>query len=96
MKPGRKFCRLGDLAAQVGWKHDALIHTLEAKRKESATKYYTTKKTATKSRTETITKLRGQLATVDKQLIELGGMLPYPVHKKPKKVEKDDDEEQHD
>jgi len=96
LKPGRKFCRLGDLAAQVGWKHDALIHTLEAKRKEAASKYYATKKTANKSRTETITKLRGQLAQVDKQLIELGGMLPYPVHKKPKKVEKDDDEEQDD
>merc|ERR1712139_145075 len=32
LKPTRKFCKLGDLADQVGWSHQALVEKLEAKR----------------------------------------------------------------
>jgi large subunit ribosomal protein L13Ae len=44
LKPGRKFCRLGDLSTQVGWQHDALVQTLEAKRKTRAAAFYIAKK----------------------------------------------------
>jgi large subunit ribosomal protein L13Ae len=44
LKPGRKFCRLGDLSTQVGWQHDALVKTLEAKRKTRAAAFYIAKK----------------------------------------------------
>merc|ERR1712024_57817 len=33
LKPGRKFCSLGRLAHEVGWKYQDVVETLEAKRK---------------------------------------------------------------
>ena len=33
LKNGRAFCRLGDLAKNVGWRHNDLIKRLEDKRK---------------------------------------------------------------
>eukprot|EP00921_Rhytidocystis_pertsovi_P007715 GHVQ01012781.1.p3 GENE.GHVQ01012781.1~~GHVQ01012781.1.p3 ORF type:complete len:143 (+),score=22.91 GHVQ01012781.1:616-1044(+) len=33
LKPGRDYCRLGNLSSLVGWNHDPLIQRLEAKRK---------------------------------------------------------------
>merc|ERR1712087_547804 len=33
MKPGRKFCSLGRLSHEVGWKYQDVVATLEAKRK---------------------------------------------------------------
>jgi large subunit ribosomal protein L13Ae len=44
LRPGRKFCRVGDLATAFGWKHNALIASLETKRKTKAAAYYATKK----------------------------------------------------
>lgn len=44
LKPGRKFCTLGDLAASVGWSHQDLIARLEAKRATSGAAFYNTKK----------------------------------------------------
>jgi large subunit ribosomal protein L13Ae len=44
LRPGRKFCRLGDLSQQVGWQHDGLIKQLEEKRKTKAAAWYQTKK----------------------------------------------------
>lgn len=43
LKPGRKYCTLGDLAASVGWKHQDLLNRLEAKRTTAGSAYYTTK-----------------------------------------------------
>jgi large subunit ribosomal protein L13Ae len=36
----RKFCKLGDLMAEYGWKYRDLIENLEQKRKERATNFY--------------------------------------------------------
>lgn len=44
LKPERRFCRLGDLSSQVGWKHDDLIKRLEATRKKAGAAYYKVKK----------------------------------------------------
>ncbi|XP_071439804.1 large ribosomal subunit protein uL13 [Hetaerina americana] len=33
LKPGRKFCHLGRLSHEVGWKYQHVVRTLEAKRK---------------------------------------------------------------
>lgn len=40
LKPERKFCVLGELASQVGWKCKELIERLSAKRSERGAKYY--------------------------------------------------------
>jgi len=50
LKPGRKFCRLGDLSSQVGWSHNDLVKRLEAKRKVKAYAWYQTKKQLTRLR----------------------------------------------
>ncbi|CAJ1351088.1 unnamed protein product, partial [Effrenium voratum] len=46
LRPERRFCRLGDLSQQVGWKHGALIERLESQRKVKSSAFYK-KKTAT-------------------------------------------------
>jgi len=54
LKPGRKFCRLGDLSSQVGWSHDNLVKRLEAKRKTKAYAWYQTKKQLNRLRTKAV------------------------------------------
>ena len=39
-----RFCKLGDLSNLVGWKHQATVKALEAKRKERSAKFYESKK----------------------------------------------------
>jgi len=43
---GRKFTVLGELAGKNGWKHKALLETLEEKRKVKSAAYYEKKKEA--------------------------------------------------
>lgn len=44
LRPHRKFTRLGDLAASVGWSYNDLIGRLEAKRKLKSASWYTKRK----------------------------------------------------
>merc|ERR1712113_319352 len=46
LKPGRKFCTLGRLSHETGWKYQALIGTLEEKRKAKSELYYKAKRQA--------------------------------------------------
>lgn len=43
LRPGRKYCRLGDLANMFGWRHNELLGRLEAKRKIKSAAFYKTK-----------------------------------------------------
>nr|CAI5831711.1 unnamed protein product [Callosobruchus analis] len=36
LKPGRKFCHVGRLSHEVGWKYQSVVRTLESKRKYKA------------------------------------------------------------
>ncbi|XP_065164931.1 large ribosomal subunit protein uL13 [Atheta coriaria] len=36
LKPGRKYCHVGRLSTEVGWKYQSVVKTLEAKRKAKA------------------------------------------------------------
>merc|ERR1711963_59773 len=40
LKPGRKFCSLGRLSHDVGWKYQDVVATLEAKRKVKSEAYH--------------------------------------------------------
>merc|ERR1712048_634228 len=40
LKPGRKYCSLGRLSHDVGWKYQDIIETLEAKRKVKAEDFF--------------------------------------------------------
>jgi len=44
LNPRRKFCEVGRLSAEVGWKYQDVINTLEAKRKAKATIFHKGKK----------------------------------------------------
>lgn len=52
LAPGRKFCVLGDLAKQVGWKYGELVDKLEDKRKAEAADYYKRKKASIAAKKE--------------------------------------------
>lgn len=44
LKPGRRFCVLGRISHEIGWKQQEVVARLEAKRKAEAQVYYDTKK----------------------------------------------------
>jgi len=72
LRPGRKFCRLGDLASESGWKHGALVGTLEAKRKVASAAYYQTKKQLLKLRTQAVKNVDSKLQPIGADLAKLG------------------------
>merc|ERR1719466_419514 len=43
LKPGRKYCSLGRLSHETGWKYQEIIKTLEEKRKAKAALYHQAK-----------------------------------------------------
>mmetsp|Transcript_44804 Transcript_44804/g.97522 ORF Transcript_44804/g.97522 Transcript_44804/m.97522 type:complete len:200 (-) Transcript_44804:397-996(-) len=44
LKPGRRFCVLGRISDEIGWKHKEAVENLEAARKEKGKVYWETKK----------------------------------------------------
>merc|ERR1712193_359843 len=56
LRPERRFCRLGDLSKEVGWKHQDLVARLEAQRKVKSGAYFLKKKTAAKARQAAVKK----------------------------------------
>ena len=72
LKPFRKYCRLGDLAAQVGWHHDDLIKRLEEKRKTRSAAFYETKKALNKIKAKATVESSKALADNTKALQALG------------------------
>eukprot|EP00462_Mataza_sp_D1_P004228 CAMPEP_0175101178 /NCGR_PEP_ID=MMETSP0086_2-20121207/7614_1 /TAXON_ID=136419 /ORGANISM="Unknown Unknown, Strain D1" /LENGTH=186 /DNA_ID=CAMNT_0016375603 /DNA_START=64 /DNA_END=624 /DNA_ORIENTATION=- len=72
LKPGRKFCTLGDLAASVGWKHQDLLNRLEAKRTTAGSAYYTTKKELAILKTKAEANTAAELKDVNAKLAQYG------------------------
>jgi len=44
LKPGRRYCVLGRISLEIGWKHKEAVERLEAKRKERSAVYWEEKK----------------------------------------------------
>ena len=85
LRPGRKYCRLGDLASQVGWKHNDLIAKLEAKRKERSAATYKVKKSLLGLKRKAETSVASKLSDIDSKLLALGHSLaPKPAVSAPK------------
>ena len=72
LRPGRKYCRLGDLSSQVGWKHNDLIAKLEAKRKERSAATYKVKKSLAGLRRQAETSVASKVADIDSKLVAMG------------------------
>lgn len=72
LKPERRFCRLGDLAKEVGWKHNDLLNRLEAARKVKSSAYFQKKKASKIALQKAV---KGQkVAPADQKLLEGVGL----------------------
>ena len=72
VRPGRKSCRLGDLAKSIGWHHNDLVDRLETKRKTKAGAWYTAKKELAKLKVKAIANSAAKLAPINEQLAKFG------------------------
>ena len=52
LKPGRKYCQIGRLSHETGWKYKPVIDALEEKRKAKDRVYYQTKMAALRLKRE--------------------------------------------
>ncbi|PNH12739.1 60S ribosomal protein L13a-2 [Tetrabaena socialis] len=57
LQHGHRYCKLGELAASVGWKHQAAVAELEEKRKVKAKAFYVAKKKLIALRSKAATKV---------------------------------------
>ncbi|TKX23557.1 hypothetical protein C1H76_4069 [Elsinoe australis] len=53
LKPGRKYCTVGRLGHEFGWKYQDVVSRLEEKRKVKSAAYYERKKAARKQLADT-------------------------------------------
>jgi len=88
LKPGRKYCRLGDLASSVGWAHNGLIKKLEGKRVTASSAYYLRKKGLALLKKKAVENLAGKLGSVGPSSAPAKTAESKPVtEKKEKKAE---------
>jgi len=72
LNEGRRFCVLGDLCSQIGWKHSETVKVLEAKRAEAGKDYWEKQKVAT-AKFEAAKKAANEQLGDLKELIERTG-----------------------
>jgi len=70
LKNYRKFCVLGDLCTEVGWKHQNVVEKLEAKRKERSHKFHEKKKGIQSKRNQALK--HADVKTLREQLTSFG------------------------
>jgi len=85
LKPNRKFCRLGDLSASIGWSYQDLIRKLEDKRKVKSAAWYVKKKQHNALKAKAITSLKDKLKKLGKIHVSSKPPRPGPpgLHKQP-------------
>jgi len=71
LKPGRKYCTVGRLSHEVGWKYKDVVETLEERRKVKGSAYYARKKLQQKHLAEAKKSTKGTDKT-QKELAALG------------------------
>jgi len=70
LKNYRKFCTLGDLCHEAGWKHQNVVEKLEAKRKERSHKFYEKKHNTQTKRAQALK--NAEFKTLREKLAALG------------------------
>jgi len=70
LKPGRKYCTVGRLAHEVGWKYQDVVARLEERRKVKGAAYYERKKAQRRQHAEAQKSTSD--GTASKKLAELG------------------------
>merc|ERR1712060_1018278 len=71
IRPERKFCRLGDLSAQNGWKQKDLVERLESRRKVKSAAFYAKKKASNSAMQKA--KESAALDAADKEVLASAG-----------------------
>merc|ERR1712151_659009 len=71
LRPERRFCKLGDLASEFGWKHKDLIKRLEDQRKVKSEAFHKKKVASTRSRKDALKKVK--VSADDQQILEAAG-----------------------
>merc|ERR1712224_901024 len=71
LRPERKFCKLGDLSAQVGWKQKALLERLEGQRKVKSKAFFAKKKAGLKALADAVKSAK--VSAEDKAILEKAG-----------------------
>merc|ERR1712000_195285 len=71
LKPGRKYCTVGRLSHEVGWKYQDVVARLEERRKVKGAAYYQRKKAARRQLSDAQKSAKADDKT-KKQLAELG------------------------
>ncbi|PWW74415.1 ribosomal protein L13 [Tuber magnatum] len=68
LKPGRKYCTVGRLSHEVGWKYQDVVQRLEEKRKAKSAAFYARKKALVKK----LAIAAGKTSTNKEELADLG------------------------
>merc|ERR1712194_263314 len=58
LRPERRFCKLGDLSNDYGWKYQQLIERLEGQRKVKSEAFYKKKIATTRARAAAVKKVK--------------------------------------
>ncbi|XP_045585538.1 large ribosomal subunit protein uL13 [Procambarus clarkii] len=72
LKPGRKYCYLGRLSHEVGWKYKNVVATLEARRKLKAAVLYKARKTDMKLKKRATAKVAKRIEPYSKVITSYG------------------------
>lgn len=72
LKPGRRWCVLGRLASEVGWRYADTIQTLEAKRKVRSSAFHNRKTALTKLKAKALAASASKLTNATKVLEQYG------------------------
>mmetsp|Transcript_59313 Transcript_59313/g.117535 ORF Transcript_59313/g.117535 Transcript_59313/m.117535 type:complete len:202 (+) Transcript_59313:97-702(+) len=71
LRPERRFCRLGDLSKEVGWKQSDVVDRLESQRKVKCEAFHKKKTAAIKERKEALAKVK--VSAEDQKILEAAG-----------------------
>ena len=72
LKPGRRFCTLGRLSHEVGWKYQDVLAKMETERKAGGAAYHAEKVAEAEKRTRSLFSKAKELESVNKTLASFG------------------------
>merc|ERR1712217_153376 len=73
LRPERRFCRLGDLSNEYGWKHNDLVKRLEDQRKVKSDAFHKKKKAAERARKDALKTVK--VSAEDQKILEKAGYI---------------------
>merc|ERR1711972_591927 len=71
LRPERRYCKLGDLSASYGWKHQELLARLEGQRKVKSSAFHKKKVSASKAKQAAVK--NAKVSAEDQKTLENAG-----------------------